>query len=230
MFNKELQFAPYSFSAMNTYVQCPKKYKYSRIDKIDPGPRDMTALLKGGAIHDILEKYPEKSTYKLAPKYQGIADKFIESDLGQKYLGTEAVQELKFGLTKDLKECSFNDKSALFRGAVDYLAVIDGVLNICDWKTGKYRDEGYQDYNQLIFYAVYFFLKYPEVDKIRISFIYIEHELENAVILIRDNLKTYLKELLGIIQNIEADQEFQKKPSRLCDWCEFQKHCNSDIA
>lgn len=225
---QELKFAPYSFSALNLYKGCARKYKYSKIDKIDPGPRDMTALLKGGAVHDILDKFPEPSTHKLAPKYQNIFDSFKITEIGKKYLYSKCIKEHKFGLNKELKECSYYDKSALFRGAVDFTGVINNTLHICDWKTGKYKDEIYQDYTQLVFYSIYFFLKYPELEELKISFVYIEHALENSVILKRINLKSYILELLGLIESLENDRSFEKSITGLCDYCEFQDYCDSD--
>ena len=38
------------------------------------------------------------------------------------------------------------------------------------------------DYNQLLFYAIYFFEKY-KLPKIKITFIYVEHDVENDLIL-----------------------------------------------
>lgn len=225
-----MKYAPYSFSAMNTYIQCPRKYKYSKIDKIPSENTDRTALLKGSAIHDILEKFPESSSYKLAPKYQHIADKFIESNLGKKYIFSESIRELKFGLSTSLKECSFYNKdNTLFRGSIDHMCIIDDRLNLIDWKTGKYKDLKYQDFNQLIFYAIFIFLKYEDLQEIRISFVYVEHNLENDLLLKRENLKSYIKEMITVIKDIENDKEFVKNPSRLCEWCDFRIHCSKDI-
>lgn len=224
-----MKYAPYSFSAMSTYAQCPRKYKYLKIDKIDPGPRDMTALLKGGAVHDILEKYPIESTHKLAPKYQSIADKFIQSRLGELYLKENSIREFKFSLDNKLEFRSFNDKNSMFRGAIDHITIIDNKLHIIDWKTGKYREQQYQDYTQLIYYAVILFIKYQNVDEITISFVYVEHLLENKLVIKREYFHNHLRELVTSIHNIETDQTFEKKPSRLCDWCEFQVHCSKDI-
>ena len=225
----KLKYGPYSFSAMNTFVQCKRKYKYQKIDKIDPGPRDMTALLKGGAVHDILEKYPQKSTHKLAPKYQHIADKFISSELGQLYLKEDSVREFKFSINNKLEFRSFGDKSSMFRGAMDHIIIIDNKLHIIDWKTGKYREQKYQDYSQLIYYAVMLFIKYQHVDEITISFVYIEHMLENKLVLQREHFHNHLRDLVTTIRDIETEEEFPKNPSALCDWCEFQEHCSKDV-
>lgn len=219
---------PLSFSSLNNYKNCPRQFKYTKLDKIPEGPRDMTALLKGGAVHDILEKFPETSNHKLAKKYFHIAENFIKSELGMKYIFTKSSREYAFGLDEQFKELSFFDKSAIFRGKIDHICIIDNVLHVIDWKTGKYREEKWQDYDQLLFYSVFLFEKY-NVDKIRISFVYVEHNIENPLVLLRENLDSYKTQLKGSIQTLLEDKEFKKNPTKLCNWCPFQKHCQQDI-
>jgi len=120
-------FRPYSYSRLSTYSQCPKKFNYKYHLKLTPAPTDKTALLKGGAVHSILENYPYPTTHKLAPKYQKIVDNFIKTNLGQQYLFRDSTREYDFGLTYDLKPTDYNDKAALFRGSVDYVCIIDNI-------------------------------------------------------------------------------------------------------
>ena len=94
---------------------------------------------------------------------------------------------------------------------------------------GKYRDEKWQDYNQLLFYAIYFFVKY-NVQKIIISFVYVEHNLENSIELDITYLDKYKKELLLNIKEIEDCQDFKPKCSRLCDYCGFQEICVANLS
>lgn len=224
-----MKYSPYSFSKLNSFKSCNRKFKYIYIDKVQPEKTDMTALLKGGAIHSIIEHYPNQSNHKLAEKYQSIADKFISSKLGQKYLTINSTREFDFGLTKELQPYLYNDKAALFRGSVDYIALIDNELYLCDWKSGKEKDEKYQDYNQLMFYAIYFFQKYQSINKINISYVYVEHdEVENKMILERQYINTYITELLTIINSAETETVFNKNQTRLCEYCEFKNHCDND--
>lgn len=224
-----MKYAPYSFSKLSTYKSCSRKFKYVYIDKVPVEKTDITALLKGGAIHSIIEHYPEPSNHKLADKYKDIVDKFISSRLGQKYLSINSTREYDFGLTKSLQPCLYNDKDALFRGSIDYIAIIDNDLFLCDWKSGKQKDEKYQDYNQLMFYAIYFFQKYPSINKINISYVYVEHdEIENSLTLDRQYLNNYISDLINLIKSAEHEVEFKKNVTRLCDWCEYKSHCDVD--
>lgn len=225
-----MKYSPYSFSKLSTHKQCNRKFKYNYIDKAPKSPMDMSALLKGGAVHSILEHYPNSSTHKLAPKYQYIADKFIQTNLGEKYLTQESIREFDFGLTKYLEPTEYGDKEAMFRGSVDFICTIDNVLHLIDFKTGKYKEPKWQSYNQLMFYAIYFFQRYPNIDIIKISYVYIEHEdHENDMILERKYLDTYVSELIDLINNVENDNEFIKNPTKLCNWCEYEEFCLQDI-
>lgn len=97
-------------------------------------------------------------------------------------------------------------------------------------KTGKYKEEKWQEYDQLMFYAIYFFKKYSKIDKLKISYVYVEHEnLENSITLERKFLNNYIKQLITLIKNAEEDTEFLKNISMLCDWCDFKEHCATDV-
>lgn len=108
-------------------------------------------LKKGSEIHSILENFADYE------HNNRIVEEFISSDLGKKYLefinnSKPSRKEFALGLTKRLEPCSFEDETCLFRGKVDLMFVKDKMLNLIDYKTGKYKDERYQNYEQLILF------------------------------------------------------------------------------
>lgn len=218
---------PISFTRLEVFKQCPRKYKYKYVDKVEPEQQDFAALVKGRAIHAILESYPERTSHKGAERYQKFIEPFINSELGRGYLGIKHVSEVKIGLDDNLEPVSYDDKKAIFRGIVDYTA-IHGILNIIDFKTGKFKEQCYQSYDQLIFYAIYFFKRYKHIDKIRISFVYVEHVLENDLILERKYLDVYMSELLKSISNLRTESVFPTAKGKLCSWCDFKEHCSKN--
>lgn len=226
----EFVFSPYSYSKISTFQQCKRKFKYNYIDKIPQGDRDTTPLIKGGAVHSIFEKYPEASTHKRAPDYQYIFDVFLNSGLGKKYIFRESSREKTIRINKNFEaDDNATKEETLFRGFVDYICTIDDTVNLIDWKTGKLRDQKYQDFNQLLFYSIYFFLKYDHINTVRIAYVYVEHpEYENAIVLERKYLDNYIHTLKSSINDIETETVFPKNITKLCDWCPFQEHCSSD--
>lgn len=125
----QYKYAPYSFSRLSTYKSCPRKFKYAYIDKAPRDYTDRTALLKGGAIHSILEHHPDQSTHKLAHKYQKIVDSFLSTDLGKKYMSRQSIREFNFGLDVNLNVTSYSSKDAVFRGSVDYICIGDTIAS-----------------------------------------------------------------------------------------------------
>jgi CRISPR/Cas system-associated exonuclease Cas4 (RecB family) len=218
--------APYSYSRISTYQQCPLKFKFKYVDKVKVPFVYSEALIKGGTLHHILEHHPEKSTHKHQEKYQSVADEFINSDVGKDLLSRESKRELDIGLTKDLEPCEYSSKEAMFRGSVDYFTMKDDYLWIVDWKSGKEKDLKWQSFDQNMWYALYFFIMYGKLDKIKITYQYIEHNnADNSVIMERQYLLNYKTSLIDNINKIENDTEFKLKESALCPYCDFQDIC-----
>ncbi len=231
-----MKYSPYSFSKISAYNSCARKFKYQYIDKIKRDKLPSDALIKGKTLHYILENLniseedyidTMKENINNYPEIKEIINNFINSDLSKKYLNeidNQAFNEIKIGITKDLQPSDYNNDN-LFNGIVDYVCVKNKTLYVCDFKSGKYKYRNYQDFNQLLFYAIYFFLKYKNINKIIISYIYIEHNLENSLELRRDELQDYLKKFLLNVQKIESDEMFNKTESKLCDYCDFVDIC-----
>lgn len=232
------KFAPYSYSKINTFKSCPLKFKFQYIDKIGTYS-DTPALIKGRTIHYLIENshlspesYSEemKQNIKDFPETLQIKKNFVNSEIGIKYLSDidkSPINEYKLGLDFNLFGVEYS-KESLFNGIVDYICVKNSTMYLIDWKSGNYRDQKYQDYNQLLFYAIHFFQKY-KVKKIIISFVYVEHNLENSLELQLDYLNNYKLELLKSIYSIEICQDFKANKSRLCDYCEFKDVCELDL-
>ena len=217
---------PLSYSKISTWCSCPRKFKYQYIDKVPTQERDRTPLLKGSAIHSTLENYPEPGTHKLSEQYQDITDRFLNSDYKELF-NYPNIRELKVAFDHNLNPQPYNN-SALFRGYIDYMCFIDGEVHLIDWKTGSYKEQKYQDFNQLLFYAIFVFLKYSGVNTINIRYVYVEHLIENTLKLERMYLNNYIGEFRNLTEKMRLS-EFEKIPQKLCEYCDFEKHCISDI-
>jgi len=76
-----------------------------------------------------------------------------------------------------------------------------------------------------MFYAIYFFQRYLTIEKIKVSYVYIEHELENDITLERKYLSNYISELNKLISDVESDVLFEKNETKLCEWCLYKTYC-----
>lgn len=210
----------FSFSKISTYKECPLKYKYRYIDKIPSKPS--VHLIKGSKVHKLLENY-ENST---AGEYSEIVRNFAESELGQEILSKPSIREHKIKLNADLRA---NDElkkhETRFIGFIDRINV-DGGVDLIDFKTGKYKEPKYQDFEQLILYSLYMFDKF-DICEIKLRFVYVEHNIENTLIFKRESADFYRTQLKADIEKIENDSEFKKCPGPLCPWCDYRDLCNS---
>lgn len=223
----DFKYLPYSYSRMSTYLQCPRRFKLHYIDNV-PEQYDqyiLMALSKGSKVHSLLEKYPKIETES---KSYDIVEKFIRSPVAEPYL--DAIlnekpnkREFPFGLTKDFECTEYDSPDALYHGKIDMITTINNRLTLVDYKTGKAKEQSYQNYAQLILYGIYFFQK-TNVQEIDIAFVYVEHDHENTLTLKREYLEHYKDMFRKIVVDIEGDTEFQKN-TKNCKFCPYAKHC-----
>lgn len=77
-------------------------------------------------------------------------------------------------------------------------------------------------------YAIWAFRKYPDVDIIEGTYVYVEHNTEHKYIFKREYLQNYVDSYSKKIVNIEREKEYPKNINRLCEWCDFQSICDKD--
>lgn len=230
-----MKFSPYSFSKINSFMSCPKKFELSYIEKIRVFVPNI-ASERGSYIHTLLEnKTKNKQTQftfnVMTEKDLEICDKiyydYTHSDNGKKYFDpkNETYAEVEFGVKKtkeDFEVCSYYSKSALFRGKIDHQIIHDDWIEALDWKTGKVTN--FPAPLQLVIYAVYLFMEYPHVNKVRTAFVYVEHgNEEKEYIFFREHFNALLKKVVEKIINVETAKKFPKNETKLCEYCDYRK-------
>jgi CRISPR/Cas system-associated exonuclease Cas4 (RecB family) len=232
-----MKFNPYSFSKLESWVGCPHRFKLNYIEKIKLPFEQNVALLRGSYFHHYIEtnsedfELTEIFTESIKIECNRILNVFLNSDVAKKHLERKGQHEEKFAFNHKLEIVDYNDKTAWLRGAVDYHYIIDNVLTLVDWKSGKYKEPQFQSDKQAKLYALFYFLKYPEINEIKASFVYIEHLKENTFTYQRSQLTSIIKEFFNNTKFIELDEEFRKKPSVLCDYCGFKQfgYCDAQV-
>jgi hypothetical protein len=230
-----MKFNPYSHSKLDVWRGCPYKFKLTYIDKIKIEKGGTLALFRGSYFHHYIEtksndfKTNEIFTEKHKQECDSILETFLESDVAKKYLSKNGNFEEKFSFNSKLELLEYKDKSSWLKGSIDYYFVEGDVLTIVDWKSGKVPWETSD--NQTKVYAIYGFLKFPEVQEVKANFVYIEHCLEKSFTYKREDLKKLLKELFDTTRFAENDSTFIKRPTVLCDYCDFKTfgHCDGTI-
>ena len=75
----------------------------------------------------------------------------------------KSAREFRFGLTRNFENDNFKD--SFYHGIIDLIYFDNDELNICDYKTGKYKEN--QDFSQLLIYSLFF----KNYDKIKINYL-----------------------------------------------------------
>ena len=233
MFKCAFKYAPYSFSKLNCYQTCPKRFEYRYVKKEKEGECDRSALIRGSAIHEMFEEHhkgkePKKTPYTEDFK-KAIARPQIKKIREHLESPEKTCREVSFGLTKDFKPCEYSSKDALFRGKIDLAYIDNGVLHLVDYKTGKPKDQKYQNFDQLSLYSIYFFERYNTLEKINISYVYVDHGIANSLEILKSSIPRLKQYFLDIVHSIETDEKYSPMPTKLCHWCPFEKICQGNV-
>ena len=157
--------APWSFSKIKAFEQCPKQFYHEKILKQYPVV-ESDAMRYGTDFHLACEEHirdgkdlPAKYSYA-----QGAMDS-LNAKQGRK------LCEEKLGLTADLEPCGFFDDDVWFRGIVDLVIVDDDVAWVVDYKTGK--SAKYADKGQLELMALTVFAHFPSVQTVKAALLFV---------------------------------------------------------
>jgi len=171
------------------------------------------------------------------PEVFQIVENFSNSELGKTILSRKSIREFEFMFNEKI-EPTFEKESSIFIGYIDRINIFDGQIELIDYKTGKYKEPKFQDFSQLLIYAVYIFQRY-NFKKINLRFVYVEHNLENSITLNYNDYEIHKFMLLNDIQNILNLLEISKisneekfeisnfkcSVKKLCNWCDFKEFC-----
>lgn len=210
----------FSFSSLSLYNTCPFGYKLSFIDKIKPVRS--TALVKGSNVHSILEKFPDITGKEYKFKEDLIVLNFLNSEVGKYFknvlLNKKTAREFRFGLTRDFENDVFKD--SFFHGIIDLIFLENDELNICDYKTGKYKEN--QDFSQLLTYSLFF----KNYNKIKLNYIYVEHNKVNSKIVTKEDIEKAQDFIIKTTDIILQDKVFKRNCGKHCAWCQFSEKCD----
>ena len=70
-----------------------------------------------------------------------------------------------------------------------------------------------------------FFFNNKNIDQIKLKYIYVEHNLENSLIIKRDSIEFIKNWIKNTINKIENDTQFLKNKTKLCNYCQYKNIC-----
>jgi len=246
--------AIYSHSKLSTYEDCPLKYKYIYIDKLDRERRDSIEAFMGGLVHETMEKlYHDLSYTKLntVDDLLGFFRKRWEQDwaddiiivrkeytadhyrgVGERCITDYYQRYHPFDQTRTLgieREVMVSlPQDHRLRGYLDRLAQqLDGTYEIHDYKTSSHLP-GQPDIDQdrqLALYQIGVQQEFRDATQVRLVWHYMAFDKTLISERNREQLEELQLSTVELIRRIESAKEFPPRKSALCDWCEFQDIC-----
>lgn len=241
-----------SHSRVECFNKCPYQFKLRYIDGLKTLPTDdpQSALILGHALHTGIEKNVEAAIEEYYNAYPVINDNHVTEAIKLEYWIPKIKEAIPAGGLHEIEIADGED----FVGYIDYLIPVDNkIYDLYDWKYSN-NVKNYLESGQLHEYK-YFFEKLNPDKKIRnMYFMFVPKcnlkiKYKNKTNPKDETIQEFRKRVFEDLENkqlefvqIEYDPnkvieflnngihaincvEYIKKPSRLCDWCEFQRYC-----
>lgn len=231
----------FSYSRVSTFNQCPRKFKYRYLDKLEtiPDLSPSNALILGTAMHKGIETTVEEGVQTYLNSFYVVNDEIINWALQLEYW-IPRVKALLPSRGSHEVEMSTDE----FLGYADYVTR----NTIWDFKFSN-NIAAYLKSHQLSIYKHYFellspnrkikHLKYVFIPKVMIrqkrnetvqqfrERLYAEMESREIQIVEVPFDETSILYFADRCKAIEDATEWETIPSRLCDWCEYQRYCQN---
>lgn len=231
----------WSFTAVQEYLNCPRKYQLNRVLKVMPFV-ESEAMKQGNIVHKHLEDRIREG--KKLPEHLLKFEKFIvgmeKKVMADEWLEVGAEIEVCFDRNLEMvgnwgqtSPRAWFDKRTWYRGKFDISALINKTTAfIGDWKTGKRRP----DSTQLELFAGVAFKALPDLERVTTAYIWTQAGAQDKKVFYREghagdeekNISSKSEadiwaEWLGYVERIEQSMQNNKwpcKPSGLCGWCD----------
>jgi putative RecB family exonuclease len=253
MQESELKPPPHlSVSSIQTFQQCPLKFKFNKIDLIQDAPGE--AAILGNFVHDVLElmykQDKESRTQNLAKFYaRQLWDEVWSHNVKPLNLTDEQIRRFRWSAwwcienlwkienPQEISPIAMEHEVNVEIGGVKIKGFIDRfsqsedslMLTVTDYKTGKTPRKEFQDdkFFQLNVYAKALSLSgIGEVDHAELLY------LKDGVRLKRDITDKGINETVETIQRVKSEIDescntgnFPAVTSVLCGWCSYKPIC-----
>ena len=222
--NPVVERRAWSFSALDKFTNCPRKFHVYDIAKIIKEP-ESPQMKEGFRVHKAMADFIAKDT-PLPPEYSRYAD--WATTMKQGPPTQQVYVEHKLACTYQLKPCAYFSKTdkVWLRAQADVLILDGPVGRSIDWKTGSEKDPRYEllpPNFQLKLVALLTFLHFPKVQTLNNKYIYLNDGIATDFIVTRQQMADFLPQvydLAGGLQKAVRNNDFPPRPSGLC-----KRHC-----
>ena len=230
----------WSFSSLGL-MDCPKKYELVRAKGVVKG-EESKAGNEGARLHELIEKYirddkwdPELARWKRVLDIYKAKNGVCEAGYSFKWVSKFAPDVISDSQEYELVRCEDTDPDRWYTGYIDWMKIDGDSCEIADWKTGKVKIT-----KQLQLYAWVVMTAHPEVNKVKVTFHFLNYSDQVSDWFYRkdlDKLFDPFKETLDLIDTFyrvdiwpEIPGDIVKKTGRgaHCTYCPVTKqHCSN---
>ena len=242
-----------SYSQLNTYVDCPKKYRYVYILKVPSKPhaslsfgstvhntlKDLYVLLRDSkeGLEGIVERPTKKTLLDLYDKhwissgYDSKAHEQKRKSFGKKVLSKYFDTLYSEDQRPYMLEESFSVHlgESLFVGKIDRIDIVDDSkdvleVEIIDYKTGKVKNDiNIKKDLQLPLYALFAEEKLG-LKVVSAKYVFVEHGEVIEVDVSSERKLKARENILEIIEKVKK-KDFKATPGYLCRYCDYSTIC-----
>lgn len=244
----------YSHSRLLTFEQCPLKFKFKYIERLEPDIKQTIEGFLGNKVHETLEwiyNNVNEKTFELDEIIQYYIEnwnkdfnseiKVINKEYDAEYYFNKGI---RFLINYFLKHSPFKDNTIAtekkviinldpngeykLQGYIDRLVYHKdtNIFEIHDYKTGSIKTQEELDNDkQLALYSIGIRDLFENVNDVHLIWHFLDSNQEIHSKRTPEQLEELKKEIIQLIEHIESTTEFPPNPCGLCKWCEFQTYC-----
>tara|TARA_R110000868_G_scaffold202225_2_gene449795 strand:+ start:828 stop:1499 length:672 start_codon:yes stop_codon:yes gene_type:complete len=207
----------WSYSSLNTFKQCPKKYYHLKVAK-DVKDTGSTATVYGQEVHTAAEEFIRDGTP--VPKKFSFMNPVLQS---LSNIGGDKLCEVKLGVAKTetgYAPTGFFDADVWWRGIADLVILDNEIGYSVDYKTSK--NAKYADTKQLDAVAAALFTHYPQLTVIKSALAFVvskELVTKDHHAGMRDNYFASFNPELDRLAGAEESGVWNAISGPLCGYC-----------
>ncbi len=211
MSTKKARQTAWSYSRLNSYETCPKKFWHESVRK-DVKVEENEAMRYGKLVHKALENRVGKGKkLPLNLRYLERHAALLSDAKGEK------LTEQQLAIDSEFNPCDWFSKQTWCRAIIDLAIVRETHAVVFDYKTGKVSD----DFTQLCLAGVLLMLHMPEIQTVDLAFLWTKEKKITRYerTLTRDDIKSVVVELMPRLKKYERahrTESFPARPGYLC--------------
>jgi putative RecB family exonuclease len=245
----------YSHSRLATFEDCPKRFEYRYVLKIETETEGIEAFV-GKRVHEVLERLYLAVGRQMMPSLPRVIQRYhkmfddeydphrvriVRKDtplafyrnLGERCLSDYYRRHYPFDQCETLgveRRVTFSldaDDRYRLQGIIDRIArAPDGTIEIHDYKTGRRVPKQEElDCDRQLALYQIGLAREYPDEPMRLVWHYLQHNRVHSSTRTPDQLDTLREDTMGVIDRIRTEIEYKPRRSGLCDWCEYNDRC-----